>query len=284
MTQIIHDDKAPRCISEKLVNFPDMIYHRQNYSKHIHWLHFSTPMEQFITLECPSCGGKTQFSPQNETFVCQYCGNEHIFNLPTRDRRRAETAEQKPRPLALLAQPREVQVQKKGQTLSLSWRWFRWPIVFLIFFCIAWDSFLCFWYATALSTHMGAMGWFMVIFPIAHVAVGVGLTYYTLASLFNRTTVRLDRETFSVQHDPVPWPGEVKVAVGELEQLYCKEKVNRSSDGDSRSYKLCAVLKNGRQIDLVSNLESPDIASFLEQQIENWLGITNQPVVGEMGN
>ena len=239
-------------------------------------------MEQFITLECPSCGGKTQFSPQSDTFVCQYCGNEHIFNLPTRNRRRGNEDEKVSRTLAMLAQPREVRVQKNGQTLSLSWRWFRWPIVFLIFFCIAWDSFLCFWYSMALSTDLGGMNLIMIIFPIAHVAVGVGLSYYTLASLFNRTTVRLDRKRFSVQHDPVPWPGEVKVPVGELEQLYCKEKVNRSSDGDSRSYKLCAVLKNGRQIDLVSNLESPDIAAFLEQKIENWLGIADRPVVGEM--
>jgi hypothetical protein len=241
-------------------------------------------MDQFLTLECPSCGGKTQFSPQSETFVCQYCGNEHVFNLPRRGALKEKSGERIPRSLALLAQPQQVRVQKKGQTLSLSWRWFRWPIVFLVFFCIAWDSFLCFWYSMALSTDMGGMNLIMVVFPIAHVAVGVGLSYYTLASLLNRTTVRLDRNTFSVQYDPVPWLGEVKVAVGDLEQLYCKEKVSRSSDGESREYKLCAVLKNGRQIDLVSNLEAPDIAAFLEKQIENWLGIANRPVVGEMGN
>jgi predicted RNA-binding Zn-ribbon protein involved in translation (DUF1610 family) len=268
--------------SKALVNFLDFVYDRENLDIRNRSLHLVASMEQFITLECPSCGGKTQFSPQSETFVCQYCGNEHVFNLPRRDGWKEKPGTQIPRPLALLAQPQDVRVQKKGQTMSLSWRWFRWPIVFLVFFCIAWDSFLCFWYSMALSTNLGGMNLIMIIFPIAHVAVGVGLTYYTLASLLNRTAVRLDSKTFSVQHDPVPWSGEVEVPVGDLEQLYCKEKVSHSSDGDSRSYKLCAVLKSGRQIDLVSNLESPDIAAFLEQQIENWLGIPDRPVVGEM--
>jgi hypothetical protein len=35
-------------------------------------------MTDFISLTCPSCGGKLQITPDIERFACQNCGNEHI--------------------------------------------------------------------------------------------------------------------------------------------------------------------------------------------------------------
>ena len=32
----------------------------------------------FVTLSCPTCGGKLQVTPDIERFACCYCGNEHI--------------------------------------------------------------------------------------------------------------------------------------------------------------------------------------------------------------
>jgi hypothetical protein len=33
-----------------------------------------------------------------------------------------------------------------------SWRWFTPSVIFLVFFCIAWDSFLIFWYSMAFNS------------------------------------------------------------------------------------------------------------------------------------
>lgn len=35
-------------------------------------------MADFITLTCPSCGGKLQLTDDIERFACGYCGTEHI--------------------------------------------------------------------------------------------------------------------------------------------------------------------------------------------------------------
>ncbi|MDP1714155.1 MAG: hypothetical protein Q8L41_05360 [Anaerolineales bacterium] len=35
-------------------------------------------MAEFVTLTCPSCGGKLQITNDIEQFVCGYCGSEHI--------------------------------------------------------------------------------------------------------------------------------------------------------------------------------------------------------------
>lgn len=35
-------------------------------------------MTDFVTLTCPSCGGKLQITNDIEQFVCGHCGNEHV--------------------------------------------------------------------------------------------------------------------------------------------------------------------------------------------------------------
>jgi len=35
-------------------------------------------MNEFVTLTCPSCGGKLQITNDVERFSCAHCGNEHI--------------------------------------------------------------------------------------------------------------------------------------------------------------------------------------------------------------
>jgi len=37
-------------------------------------------MPDFVTLSCPSCGGKLQITSNIERFACGYCGNEHVVS------------------------------------------------------------------------------------------------------------------------------------------------------------------------------------------------------------
>jgi hypothetical protein len=35
-------------------------------------------MADFVTLSCPTCGGKLQVTPDLDRFACAHCGNEHV--------------------------------------------------------------------------------------------------------------------------------------------------------------------------------------------------------------
>jgi hypothetical protein len=244
-------------------------------------------MLEVITLDCPSCGGRTEFSADSEILICEYCGNKHTFRLPnpttgyTPDaavgRNNPPDAVSRQSISELRPRPKEVTLQKYGDRLEISWRWFSWKYLPLIFFCVAWDGFLCFWYSTAFSS--GAP-WIMIVFPIAHLAVGVGLTYYTLAGFLNHSQVVVDRETFIVNHGPLPWLGNLRVPINQVEQIYCKEKPGKKNS--STTYQMSVVLKDGRKKDLLSNLDSPEIGFYIEHQIESWLNIPDRPVRGEM--
>lgn len=242
-------------------------------------------MAALLTLECPSCGGKSRFTPGIDRFVCDYCGNTHIFILPLLHaeggmglQKHSTGTDQKPyRRIAPL--PSRLIVEKKGRSLRLSWHWLSLDTLKMIFFSIAWGVFLVFWYSKTLTPEN--LSWSMVGFFMGHLAVGVGIIYSALASLLNTTTVYLDTKFLVVHHDPVPWPGEVKVPITDLAQLFCQVKRKSSNETGPRPYRLCAVMKDGRKIELVSNLISPELAAYLEQEIETWLNIPNYPVVGE---
>lgn len=247
-------------------------------------------MPDLITLECPSCGGRTEFSADTEILTCQYCGNKHIFRLPNPTTGytpsavfgkltppASETTISSKALEQLRPRPKEVSLEKRGDRLEITWRWFSWTFIPLALFCAAWDGFLCFWYSIALS---GGAPWIFIVFPVAHLAVGVGLTYYTLAGFLNSSQVVVDRENFSVSHGPLPWMGGLKVPVNQVEQLYCKEKPGRGDS--STTYQMSVILKDGRKKDLLSNLDSPEIGFYIEHQIEGWLDIPDRPVRGEI--
>jgi hypothetical protein len=144
----------------------------------------------------------------------------------------------------------------------------------LAFFCAAWDSFLIFWYTMAFTTEAP---WIMVVFPVAHLAVGVALTYTVLAGFLNRTRIELSASAMSISHWPLPWWGNRTIAPLELAQLYCEYRIPNTGQA---TYLLSAVLHDGRKVKLLST-QSEDEAMFLEQTIEEFYKIADRPVAGE---
>lgn len=175
--------------------------------------------------------------------------------------------------------PRGYSLGTDGADLVITRRWFSAKYIFLLFFCIFWDGFLFFWYSTAVS---GGAPLVAILFPLLHVGVGVFLTYTTIAGFLNRTRVSVNPAELRIKHYPLPWPGNRTVPRQELEQLFCSEKLSNSKNGVHYTYGLYAVLAGGRREKLVTGLDSPEDALFLEQKIEGYLGITDRPVVGEM--
>jgi len=175
--------------------------------------------------------------------------------------------------------PDDYTMSMEGSGLVLVRRWFSWKYLFMLFFCVFWDGFLVFWYTAAFKTNGPLM---VKLFPLLHVAVGVGLTYATLAGFLNRTKISLNSAELRIRHYPLPWPGNRLLQRQELDQLFCEEKLSSSRNSVSYTYSLSAVLTGGKRVKLISGLDNPEDALFLEQKIEGYLGITDRPVAGEM--
>jgi hypothetical protein len=175
--------------------------------------------------------------------------------------------------------PECVDINLDYDALNITYRWWSVKYIFLFVFCIAWDSFLIFWYSMATK---GAP-LIMILFPVGHVAVGIGLTYYTIAGFVNRTVINVNRQWLSVTHGPIPWYGNKRIDIPQVIQLFAEEvRSQNNRSGMSFSYQLNTLLRDNSKLKLLAGLPSPDIALFVEQNIEDYLNIKDQPVIGEM--
>ena len=234
-------------------------------------------------LRCRRCGAAIEARDVLEELAiakCRFCST--VMDLSARDGR-VELPQQAPPPARRPAVPvpERFKVEQQGSTLSIEWSWFTFATVFLLVFCFFWDGFLAFWYLGAASADEAPV--FVYLFPLIHVAVGVGLTWTALAGLLNHTRLEVERGVMRVHHGPLPWPGNRELQVGEIDQFFCDESVHRGKNSTTYTYNLHVILKSGGQrLKLIGRLEKPEQALFLEHRLETFLGIVDVPISGEL--
>ncbi len=180
--------------------------------------------------------------------------------------------------------PKRLEIVDTGSELAIRWKWFTHTVWFLLLFCIFWDGFLVMWYGIGLAQLWAKGGDFgaivMLLFPVIHVAIGVGLTYFVISTFVNRTSIVVALGQLELRHGPLPWPGSRVLQVIDIEQFYCVE--NRGSRKSRQSsFELHVLMKNEEKIKLLTALEYEEFALFLEQKLEDHLGIVDELVVGE---
>jgi hypothetical protein len=149
----------------------------------------------------------------------------------------------------------------------------------LLLFCLAWDSFLAFWYGTALTADRTP--WQLLLFPLGHLAVGAAITYAALAQLLNVSRVEVSSDLLVVKHGPIPWLGNHRLCASDVSRLFCEESAKRGKGGVSIRYQVNAVVR-GRTVRVVTNLQDKQQALYLEQVIEARLRIPDEKIPGEL--
>jgi predicted RNA-binding Zn-ribbon protein involved in translation (DUF1610 family) len=233
-------------------------------------------MVEIIPMSCPSCGAAIHVPDKIERYQCEYCGTTHFIRDASAKRQAQAAAPLRAKWLA----PDKVRMTRDNEGSHIRFRWFSLRHIPMAIFCLFWDGFLIFWYS--MVTSMGAPLVF-ALFPILHLMVGIAITYSTLAGFVNRTNIDLSRTELSVWFEPLLWFGEKTLKVGEIKQIYCKEKIVHGKNGTvTHRYSLNVLTSALRQVELLRDLDSPDLAMFLEQQLEEWMLIADQPIAGEM--
>ncbi len=178
-----------------------------------------------------------------------------------------------------VAMPEKFEVLQLRSSLDISYKWYSPMYIFLAFFALFWNGFMAVWYYIALTEGV----WMMAIFGVFHLAVGVGLIYTVLAGFFNSTHINATQTRLKFLHEPLWWRGNREIEVSEIDQIFCKLQVNRGKNGStSLAYHLCMIDVTGKHTKLLTNLETPEQALFLEQELEKFLGIEDRRVAGEL--
>ncbi len=210
--------------------------------------------------KCPACGEVFSF--------LEHLGSEAV----------ASPASRLPAP-----KPKRFVVEEIGSELTISYRWFTPVLFFMVFFCLFWDGFMVMWYSIAISQILNGQpaGWAMAAVGLLHLAIGIGITYSTLASFLNRTEIKLSGGTLTVRHGPMRWSGNHTLRMDEILQFYCSDKIQSNRRRHWRTYQLNVLKKDGSKVVLLSGLGEAEESLFLEERLEQKLGIAPRQVPGE---
>ncbi len=206
-------------------------------------------------LACPACA--LPYKPEDvhldeRVAVCRAC--DQVF--PITQRRRSEL-------------PRQAGWERgeEGGGLVLRHRWLGWHVLFLVAWCALWNGGLL----SALG--QGAVPALLLL----HAIVGVGVLYFTLCSFVNTSTITVRGGRLTLAHGPLPWPGGITLATGDIDQLYVEETYSNKR----RHWHVLALCSDGVARKVSPQLTSRDQGRWVEQQIEAHLGIHDRPVAAE---
>jgi hypothetical protein len=141
-------------------------------------------------------------------------------------------------------------------------RWFSPVAVLLSSFCVVWA-----WFLWSIAITGGPAGTFLLS---VGVPMGLGLTYWALCGLLNRTTVVLCGDTLVVWHGPILWAGKVTIPVSVVERFVCEERLS-SSENPALVDTLSVVRRDGRKIPLLSHVAEPAHATFVKRCLDRCL-------------
>lgn len=183
------------------------------------------------------------------------------------------------RPVGKVPRPERFTQQSTSFGGAISYRWFGATGLFFLIFAVIWNSIVF----TFISLAIAQGEWGGVLFSLLHLAVGVGVGWYALASLLNTTTIEVQGGALRVRWGPIWWPGQRTIPTQQLSQLWVAERVQRGKNGTTRTYEVMAVCTNGASTSVIKGLPKLEEALYIEQTLEGWLSIENQPVPGEVG-
>ncbi len=225
---------------------------------------------------CPRCGKRIAASDINmETSIarCADCGE--VFNFASALGTVTPAAGIKPQ----VEMPKGFTVSQQLDELVVDHRWFALKYIGLLIICLFWYSFLVSQFGNELKDGAPLV---ILLFDVIEIAFGVNITYATIGGFVNHTELRVSRTRVTVRHYPLPWPGNRKVLSHVIAQVFCMAEEHRNIKGVSYTYDVFVEEQGGRRFKLVSGLEDEEQALFIEQQIEQYLGIADRAVPGEI--
>jgi hypothetical protein len=141
-----------------------------------------------------------------------------------------------------------------------------------ILFCLSWNGLFGYWSVRQILSEGSVPPAF--VFPVA---IGMLVAYWTVACFVNATVVSLSDGILNVRHGPLPWIGNVIMPVADIRQLYC----GVASWNRSPYVHVKAIMADGTTQTILRWLQR-DEGLFIEQQLEDWLGIVPTRVPGQV--
>ena len=180
--------------------------------------------------------------------------------------------------------PLGMELQRSGTELDILLHWntvVGTPIFrFFTFFTIFWNAMVTLFVVVIILVEE----WEALLFMSIFIFVGVGLIYYQIAQLWNRTRIHVEKGLLTIDHGPLPMPLKKnrQVTAAEITQMHVEEYEFGTMNGvPQMACKLIISTGDGKEFTLLDGQEHAPL-HFMEKQIEHFLGIEDRRMDGEM--
>ncbi len=212
-----------------------------------------------MALTCKQCGESVPAPAENQPWVrCANC--QTVLNLNEAENTTALAQ-------AGAALPRGMNLRLLSDGLQLTYNWFNPSYFGLALVSLGWTGFLLGGFSD--------FGWWLLATP--HLWIGIGMGVVALTNLINRTTITVNSSALRIAHWPIPFPFSRRFDPILLKQLYVKEFRRQQKSKVVYTYDLYMATWSGRTHKVVSGIKEAHLALALEQEIERFLRIKDQP-------
>jgi hypothetical protein len=170
----------------------------------------------------------------------------------------------------LIPRPDHISIKDNGSSLRIRFRWVWRKFAGPAAMCLAWNAFVTAWYWGALRAEEVRIMWFAIVWGVPFAAVGLLLVYGTLAGLLNGTVIKATPEFVTVQVGPLPWWGNQRLAVGDIDRLHWHRAASKEGK-ESSFWSVSAHTKGTGDVELVTDIDDREQAQFITQELERWL-------------
>lgn len=229
-----------------------------------------------LQLACPNCATPIKAENINITSLvakCHHCNS--VFNFSNN----LEVASRN-RPEIMLPTGFEAYTTLSSLDIEYNWKQTSKGLGFFIFFALFWNGILSIFVVMALLTGE----YQILLFTSIHLLVGIGLIYYILSVLLNKTYILVSRREIQVEHRPLrlPFYANRNISAMDLDQLFISKYVSSKTNGrPNYAFSVIARLRTGSEVTLIKGLRQPEQATYIEQQIEKFLNIEDRAMEGE---
>lgn len=144
-----------------------------------------------MQVSCPSCQSSLLYEEMSQSgglVTCQRC-HAQVNMQEAADAERHREAGFSRQEGTDVTMPAGMTLDVTDSGVRIVYRWYTSRFLVLAMTCLFWDFYLIRLYT---SSFVKDSPWVLVLFPLIHVVVGIGLTYYTLAGFLNQTTISIE--------------------------------------------------------------------------------------------
>lgn len=173
--------------------------------------------------------------------------------------------------------PRNIHLNEKEDSLVIEYSWFKLKYLALLFVVP-----LCSYVIVESGQIQGSLD--NITFPVAIVLLlNIFVVYYCLTRLLNTTLISVNRERIKIRHQPLPLMKSHTILRKDLKQLYVTRKMRtKRHNFYSSTYQINAILANDHVVTVLSGFSKSTQGRFIEHKIEQFLGIADIAVDGEI--